>query len=98
MKALPHIDHFQPVPDLAQGIVKVAVFTVIDVFFLERSDETLDQAILGGAGFVGHADLVAMFPQAVGVEAVGEVLYRPVAVNELYKRAEFRDVCVEGDS
>lgn len=54
MYALPQIDHFQPVLDLAESILKIISLTVIDVFLLQRSDKAFDQTILGGTGFVGQ--------------------------------------------
>jgi len=71
MNALLHVNHFQPVLDLVASIVKIAVLTVIDMFLLQRAHEAFDQAILGGTGFVGHADFHTAFQQAVGVQPGG---------------------------
>lgn len=71
MNALAHVNHFQPVLDLAECILKVIVPAVIDVFLLNSPHKAFNQAILGGAGFVGHADDDAMFQQAVGVQPGG---------------------------
>ena len=71
MNVLPHIDDFQLVLNLAASIVKIAVLTVIDMLLHQSPNKAFAQTILGGAGFVRHADLNAMFQQAVGVQLAG---------------------------
>jgi hypothetical protein len=40
MNALPHVNYIEPVFDLAEGIIKIAVLTVIDVLLLRSSPLT----------------------------------------------------------